>query len=169
MNWKLFFINLVLFTILILVFKPFVSELLGFYPGDFLFAIALVIVSLVKPKFEIYVCLFVLGILRGMESFVPGVIYGFYFLLTGNIWDQLEKYFKMEGFKLKCILWSVNIALFLIFNLIIWGCRLDIKPDWFLFLNKSVKVLFYFVTTLFWTLVFYLIFKKWIVGKEEYS
>ncbi len=142
---------------------------MGFYPGDLIFALVLVIISFFKPELKLFICLFFLGILRGMEDFIPGIIYGFYFVFTANMWEQLKKYLKVEGVKLNCALWSLNILLFLFFNALLWAFRLDIETDWILILNKSVQFVFYFLTTLVWTFVFYFLFKKWILIESEYK
>ncbi|MCS7278449.1 MAG: hypothetical protein NZ530_00120 [Thermodesulfobacteriaceae bacterium] len=135
------------------------GTLFSFYLGDPFLALALVILSFKIFSFWVFLSLFFLGVFKGI-LLIGEIFWGVIFVLLGLAWEKFEKYFKLEGFKLKLILWSISIFLITLVNLFFFIYRLKIKINLELISSLILKFLVYFGLTYGWTLLLYLVIIK---------
>lgn len=147
--------------------KVFEGILFPFYLGDPFLALALVLISSLKPySFWVFLILFFLGIFKGI-FLVGEILWGVTFVLLGIFWENFEKYFKLEGFKLKIICWFLSILLITLINELFFMYRLKItnKINLEFLISLGFKSLIYFSLTFIWTLFLYFLFLK--LGYEK--
>ena len=162
MNWKEF-IFYVFLSLFIFFLKSFLSSFLFFYPGDLIFALAIVIVSFYKVNILTIVFLVYLGCLRGIEDTYIGFFWIFVFLLCLYVWNYL-KIFLTINFEITKIYNWLGYALFLgilqfsIYLFLTGDVSLEIK-DYFLAFLKCFWIAF---ATFLWIVLFakILIFKE---------
>jgi len=155
MNIKELFHTFLPLLFLILFSKVYLSGSFLIYPGDIIFAFAISILTFRNSGILLYIFIFFLGLLEGLDLLENEFIFGIYFVLIGIIWNHLRKYFAFESVELKINLWFFSILSFLIFRYALFFYKLDISIDWRLILNLAVKSFYYVSATFIWVLIFY--------------
>ena len=104
MNWKEF-IFYVFLSLFIFFLKSFLSSFLFCYPGDLIFALAIVIVSFYKVDILTILFLVYLGCLRGIEDAKIGFFWIFIFLICLYVWNYLKTFFAINFERTKIYNW----------------------------------------------------------------
>jgi len=119
MNCKEFVLHVFL-SLFIFFLKSFLSSFLFFYPGDLIFALAIVIISFYKANILTILFLIYLGCLRGIEDANIGFFWIFIYLLCLYVWNHLKTFFAINFERTKIYNW-LGYAFFLgIFQLSIY-------------------------------------------------
>lgn len=167
MNIKELFYTFLPLLFLILFGKIYFSSFFLIYPGDIIFAFAISILTFRNSGVLLYIFIFFLGLLEGLDFLENELIFGIYFVLIGIIWNYLRKYFSFESFELKISFWFFSILSFLIFRYVLFFYKLDVSIDWRLILNLAVKSFYYVCMTFVWILIFYKILNSFLSKTYE--
>ena len=154
MNCKEFVLHVFL-SLFIFFLKSFFSSFLFFYPGDLIFALAIVIISFYKVNSLTIIFLIYLGCLRGIEDVNVGFFWIFIFLLCLYVWNYLKTFFAINFERTKIYNWLGYVVFLGIFQVSIYfvltvDVFLDFK-DYFLVFLKCFWIIF---TTFLWILLF---------------
>ncbi len=162
------FLSIILPLFFIALFvKSFISSCFLIYPGDIILAFVIALLTFRNSGILLYIFLFFLGLLEGLDFSNIEVLSAIYFAALVIIWRGMRKYFTFEKTEYKIIIWGLNIFLFLTFRYVVYLYTLEVPLNWILLLNLSVKSFYYICTTFFWVVIFYKILNLYLSNRYE--
>lgn len=162
MNKKEFFTIVLPFFIIVYLLKLFFSSFFLVYPGDMLLAFALAVSIFKGSKALLYIFLFFLGLLEGLNFLNMEMVFAIYFVFLGVLLNYLRKYFTFETVESKIFIWIFNIFTVLMFRSILFFYNLHVAINWTILLNLAVKGFYYVFMTFIWVLIFYKILNQFV-------
>lgn len=162
MNKKEFFTIVLPFFIIVYLLKLFFSSFFLVYPGDMILAFALAVSIFKGSKALLYIFLFFLGLLEGLNFLNMEMVFAIYFVFLGVLLNYLRKYFTFETMESKIFIWIFNIFAVLMFRSILFFYNLHVAINWTILLNLAVKGFYYVFMTFIWVLIFYKILNQFV-------
>jgi len=161
MTFKLFFAKFLPFLIIIIFFQGFMKYLLNFFSPDLYTALAIVLIFLLEPNFYSFLSLFILSLLKGLETPVPFYVWFLSYLFLFLFFNHFKKTFKVETISFKFFFFA--LFLFLVFSLRLYyffdSLYLSnlLYPFW---LKLVGKIFLYYLFTLLCTIFLFFLSKR---------
>jgi len=161
MTFKLFFTKFLPFLIILIFFQGFIKYLLNFFSPDLYTALAIVLIFLLEPNFYSFLSLFILSLLKGLETPVPFYIWFMFYLFLFLFLNHFKKTFKVETTPFKFSFFALFLFLVLLIRLYYFFDSLYLSNLLYPFWLKLIgKIFLYYLFTLLCTIFLFFLSKR---------